>query len=200
MIESNVSRETHIRLDAFRAEFTRWSTRMNLVSGAERGRLDERHIADSLQLMAIRPPTGRWFDIGTGGGFPGAILAAAEPEHGAEITLVESNLKKAAFLRTVCTAMGARARVLAERAERVIGREEAPDTVSARALASLPDLLAMLEPWLSARTIGLFPKGRRAAEELAAARKKWTFDCEAHPSRTADDAVILEIANLSPRS
>ena len=197
MRPDDVSRETRERIDAFRSEFRRWAPRINLTSAGERGRLDERHIADSLQLMAIRPPRGQWFDIGTGGGFPGAILAAAEPDHEATVTMVESNNKKAAFLRSACTAMGARARVVAERAETVVARTPPPDTVSARALAPLDDLLTMLEPWLAKGTVGLFPKGRRAEEEIAAALLRWRFGCERHASQTASDATILEITALS---
>ena len=193
----DVSRETRERLDIFRVEFARWAPSINLTSGSERGRLDERHIADSLQLLAIRRPTGTWFDIGTGGGFPGAILAAAQADHDARIALVESNHKKAAFLRATVLAMGSNAVVHAERAGAVIAREVPPTTVSARALASLTDLLAMLEPWLANGTVGLFPKGRRADAEIAEARQRWRFGCTRHPSRTADDAVVLEITDLT---
>ena len=193
----HVSRETRERLEVFRAEFARWAPRINLTSGSEQGRLGERHIEDSLQLIDIRHPKGRWFDIGTGGGFPGAILAAAQADHDGRIAMVESNNKKAAFLRSTILAMNADATIHAERAETVVSREAPPETVSARALASLDDLLIMLEPWLANGTVGLFPKGRRADEEIAAARNRWRFDCRRHPSRTANDAVVLEIADLA---
>ena len=170
---------------------------MNLTSASERGQLDERHIEDSLQLLAIRPPMGRWVDVGTGGGFPGLVLAAAEPDHAAHVTLVESNGKKAAFLRASVLAMGSHATVVAERAERVARREPPPNTVSARALASLADLFSMLEPWLSRGTVGLFPKGRRAEEEIEEAERHWRFECVRHPSATAPDAIVLEVTNLA---
>ena len=195
----DVSRETVRRLTIFRTEFERWSERINLTAGVEHA-LDERHIMDSLQLLAIRPPVSRWVDVGTGGGFPGAILAAAEADHDATITMIESNNKKAAFLRAVSLAMGSNARVLAERAEVVVAREDAPDTVSARALAPLPKLLALLEPWLENGTVGVFPKGRMAVEELKAAERDWRFECELHPSQTAADATIVTVRNLSRRS
>ena len=164
---------------------------MNLTSAAERGNLDERHIGDSLQLLALGADAVRWVDIGTGGGFPGAILAAALPPD--TVTMVESNVKKAAFLRAACLAMDVRATVLNERAEAVVARVDPPDVVSARAVASLSDLIVVTEPWLRAGAVGLFPKGRGAEAEVEAARERHTFAVERHPSKVADDSVVLTV-------
>lgn len=188
----HVSRETlNTRLDAFRAEFARWSARTNLTSASERGNLDERHIADSLQLLEHVPVVGGWVDVGTGGGFPGAIVAASLPSN--TVTMIESNNKKAAFLRAACIAMDVDATVLPERAEAVVARVNPPDVVSARAVASLTDLLDTLHPWLRAGTLGLFPKGRSAEAEIAEARVRHDFDVERHPSTVADDSVVLAV-------
>lgn len=192
MNNAPVSRETlERRLDAFRAEFARWSRHMNLTSASERGNLNERHIHDSLQLLDLAPSARTWVDVGTGGGFPGAILTAALPDD--TVSMVESNAKKAAFLRAACLAMGVRADVRDARAETVVASTPAPDVVSARAVAPLPDLLNMLAPWLVAGTLGLFPKGRTAEDEVAAARERHRFEVERHPSRTAEDAMVLAI-------
>lgn len=192
MTALSVSRETlDRRLDAFRGEFARWSARTNLTSAAERRNLDERHIADSLQLLDHVPDVTRWVDIGTGGGFPGAIVAAALPP--GTVTMVESNGKKAAFLRAACLAMDVRAAVVPDRAEAVVARSEPPDVVSARAVAPLAELLDMLHPWLRRGTLGLFPKGRNAEAEIAEARERHHFDVERHPSTVADDSVVLAV-------
>lgn len=192
----SVSRETPdaalgARLDAFRAEFARWSRRINLVASNGRGAIEERHIEDSLQLLDHAGDPSSWVDLGSGGGFPGLIVAAALPPD--TVTLVESNNKKAAFLRSAALAMGVRVEVRAERIERVVPVLPAPDVVSARALASLDDLLAMTAPWLAAGTLGLFPKGRMAADEIAAARARHDFDVETVPSRVAADSSVLRI-------
>ena len=193
----DVSRETlQTRLEAFHREFTRWSARINLTSASERGKLHHRHIADSLQLLDLAPNVTRWVDVGTGGGFPGAVVSAALPS--GTVTMVESNNKKAAFLRAACLAMDVDATVLAERAEGVVRRLEAPDVVSARAVAPLGQLLDLLHPWLERATLGLFPKGRGAEDEIAAARERHDFDVVRHPSRVSDDSVVLAV-RMGPR-
>ena len=192
----DVSRETlDARVAAFRAEFARWSPRINLTSSAERTNLDERHIADSLQLLDLAPDARAWIDVGTGGGFPGAILAAALPP--GTVTMVESNNKKAAFLRAACLAMDVRATVLAERAEAVVARMAPPDVVSARAVASLTDLLDLTHPWLRAGALGLFPKGRGAEREIEAARERHAFEVARHPSAVGDDGTVLAVTMAS---
>ena len=192
MSPTDVSRETlDERLEAFRFEFAKWSRRINLTSASERGNLDERHIADSLQLLALAPGAKRWVDIGTGGGFPGVILTAALPP--GTVTMVESNNKKCAFLRSACVAMGVRADVRAERAEAVVARTDPPDVVSARAVASLADLLDLLHPWLRGGTLGLFPKGRGVEAEIMEARERHAFDVVRHPSAIARDSTVLAV-------
>ena len=196
--EVAVSRETvERRLDAFRAEFARWSSRINLTAADERGTIDERHIADSLQLLDHAGAPHRWVDVGTGGGFPGLVVAAALPP--GTVTLVESNGKKAAFLRSAALAMGVAVDVRAERAERVVGALSPPDVVSARAVASLADLLILLGPWLAGGALGLFPKGRGAEAEIELAREAHDFDVERRPSRVAPDSTVLLITGYRGR-
>ena len=172
---------------------------MNLTSSSDDNAIVERHVQDSLQLTPLAGSAGTWVDVGTGGGFPGAILAAAFAEDGPAVTLVESNTRKAAFLRAACVAMEVSVDVLAERAERVVERLDPPSVVSARAVASLNDLLGLLAPWLGRGTRGVFPKGRDAEREIMEARDAWDFDVRRHPSTTAPDATILEIVSLRPK-
>ncbi|HEY8383914.1 MAG TPA: 16S rRNA (guanine(527)-N(7))-methyltransferase RsmG [Microvirga sp.] len=195
----HVSRETLGRLDTLVTELARWQNIKNLVGPATLQEVWTRHIADSLQLLALAPDARRWLDLGSGAGFPGLVLAIAGS--GTEVHLVESNSRKCAFLRHVARLTGAPARVHEARLETVVpdfrGRA---DVVSARALAALPQLLAWTQPLLTTGTTGLFPKGREALVELTEARKSWTFHEEMIPSRTDSEARILRITQLESRS
>lgn len=195
----HVSRETLSRLDTLVTELARWQTIKNLVGPATLQEVWTRHIADSLQLLALAPNARTWLDLGSGAGFPGLVLAIAGS--GTEVHLVESNSRKCAFIRQVARLTGAPARVHEARLEAVVpdfqGRV---DVVSARALAALPQLLAWTQPLLTTGTTGLFPKGREALAELTEARKSWTFQEEMIPSRTDSEARILRITQLESRS
>lgn len=198
---TGVSRETRQRLNVFVSEFHRWNARHNLTSKADDVAVIERHVSDSIQLANFAPAVCDWVDVGSGGGFPGAILAATfadDPDR--SVTLIESNAKKCAFLRHVCLAMNAPVTVLNERVERSVVSRDAPTIVSARAVASLTRLCKLLQPWLQGGTTGLFPKGRAYEDELDEARGSWEFDCRPHRSCTASDSVILEIANVRPKT
>ncbi len=196
-----VSRETLARLDAFAVLFERWSQRINLVASSTGPDLWSRHIADSAQLLRLAPEARHWVDLGSGGGFPGAIIAILMDETpDARVDLIESNRKKAAFLQTVRAQCAQRAHVHADRIEAALPGLPAPDVVTARALASLPRLLDMTRAWLSGPTTALFHKGRGYAAEVEESRDRWDFDLLQHPSLIARDAVILEIRNLRARA
>jgi 16S rRNA (guanine527-N7)-methyltransferase len=157
-----------------------------------------RHIADSLQLLALAPQARTWLDLGSGAGFPGLVVAIAGAERGLSVHLVESNARKCAFLRHVARLAGVKAEIHAARLETVVphfvGRAE---IVSARALAPLPELLRWTEPLLTTGTVGLFPKGREVASELTEAGKSWKFETEILPSRTDPEAGILRVTHLT---
>lgn len=189
-----VSRETVARLSRYAEMVGQWQRQINLVAPATISELWSRHILDSVQLFALKPSALRWVDIGSGGGFPGLVIAIFLAESaGGVIDLVESNNKKAAFLRHVAGELCLPARIHADRAESVLERVKTPEIVTARALASLEVLLTMTNLLLKSGAVGLFPKGRGYEQELTAARKSWHFSCEAHPSVTDADARILEI-------
>lgn len=96
-----VSRETQERLQHFAALFQKWAKAINLVAPSTLDDLWHRHIADSSQIFQIHPQPATWVDLGSGGGFPGVITAIFLAElQGGWVHLVESNHKKAAFLRT----------------------------------------------------------------------------------------------------
>lgn len=165
----SVSRETRERLEAYVEILLRWNHTINLVSRKDEANIWDRHIEDALTLAPHIPDgVGHAIDLGSGGGLPGIVLAIAT---GVEFYLVESDQRKAAFLREAIRHTGANAVVHAERAEQA----RLPPTllVTARALATLPKLLTWAAPLLLPGGVCLFPKGRNIAEELTLASAQW---------------------------
>ncbi len=193
----HVSRETEERLDSFLALLGKWTTTINLVSRATLSSAWLRHILDSAQLFALRPAAARhWADLGTGGGFPGVVVAilAKEDAHDLRFTFVESDQRKAAFLSAVVRDLGLQAVILAERIEDA--QPLAADVVSARALAPLPDLLGYTRRHIAPGGVALFPKGASVNAELAESLERWRFSVQKHPSRTDPEAVVLQIGEI----
>jgi 16S rRNA (guanine527-N7)-methyltransferase len=201
LAEHNVSRETSRKLDLLVDELARWQKIKNLVGPGTLAEVWTRHIADSLQLLAIEPQARRWVDLGSGAGFPGLVLATALAERaGAHVHLVESNARKCAFLRHVARLAGAPAKTHQARIEAVVfGLAGAVEIVTARAVAPLARLVAWSEPLLKTGTLGLFPKGREVQSELTEAGKSWRLDAELIPSRTDSEARIVRIRSLHER-
>lgn len=198
-----VSRETAARLDRLVALLLAWQQRINLIAPSTEPTIWTRHVADSLQLMALAPQARIWVDLGAGGGFPGLAIACAladKPAPGACAHLVESNAKKAAFLRQAAREASAAAVVHAERIEDFVNHApEGIEVVTARALAPLVDLFAMAYPLLKKGAYGLFPKGQDVASELTEATKCWKIQADLVPSRTDPKARIVILRGLEPR-
>ena len=197
-----VSRETLDRLDRFVAVLLEWQQRMNLIASSTEPKLGTRHIADSLQLLALAPQAHTWVDLGSGAGFPGVVLACALADTpGARVHLVERSTKKAAFLREAVHATGAHAEVHAVGLEDFIENLAAPvDVVTARALAPLAGLLAATYPLLKTGTLGLFPKGQDVDAELTEAAKCWSIQSSLVPSLTDPKARIVRITGIKTLS
>jgi 16S rRNA (guanine527-N7)-methyltransferase len=197
----DVSRETFERLLKYEAMFFKWSKAINLAAPSTLQEFWLRHVVDSAQIASLQKLSGKWVDIGSGGGLPGIILAVFLTEAGAEpIHLVESNGKKAAFLRSALTETGAKGIVINQRVESALAKVGKVDIVTARALSSLSALFAMAEAWLSQGATGLFHKGREFQREIEEARGGWYFDLIEHASVVESDSVILEISNLKRRN
>ncbi|RUV19116.1 16S rRNA (guanine(527)-N(7))-methyltransferase RsmG [Mesorhizobium sp. M7A.F.Ca.MR.245.00.0.0] len=194
-----VSRETFDRLVAFEQMFQKWNRSINLVAQSTSGDVWQRHILDSAQLGRIEPVSKRWVDLGSGGGFPGLVMAFLLAERdGASIDLIESNRKKASFLQTVVGQFSLPARVVARRIDDSHGLVSTPQIVTARALAPLSTLLDLSAPWLVSGARGLFHKGRDYRTEVQESVHRWSFDLVEHPSVTDVGGVILELSNLRP--
>lgn len=197
-----VSRETIDRLDRFAGIFAQWQRRTNLIAPSTEAKLWTRHIADSLQLIALAPRAQIWVDLGSGGGFPGLVIACALAETpGAQVHLVESNAKKAAFLREAARLTGAPAMIHAERiADFVRHAPDRLDVVTARALAPLAELLAEAYPLLKTGSIGLFPKGQDVEAELTEAAKYWNIQATLAPSCTDPRSRIVVVNAIEPKN
>jgi 16S rRNA (guanine527-N7)-methyltransferase len=195
-----VSRETLDRLDRFVATLVEWQQRINLVASSTEPKLWTRHIADSLQLITPAPNALIWVDLGSGGGFPGLVVACALADvSGARVHLVESSTKKAAFLREAVRATGAPAEIHACRIEDFVKNFAAPvDVVTARALAPLADLLTAAYPLLKTGAMGLFPKGQDVGLELTQAAKCWSIQSSLAPSLTDPKGRIVCVTRVDP--
>ena len=195
----DVSRETTQRLDRFVELLLTWQGTTNLIASSTIPHLWTRHVADSLQLIDLAPDALVWADLGSGGGFPGLVIACALADRsGGAVHLVESNAKKAAFLREAQRITGAPATVHHERIEDFVrGFEGQADAVTARALAPLKPLLDMSFPLLGkSAVVGLFPKGQNVELELGEARRSWNIKVNLVPSRTDPIARIVVIRGL----
>lgn len=194
-----VSRETADRLDHFANLFQKWAKAINLVAPSTLDDLWTRHIADSAQIFQLAPRPMTWADLGSGGGFPGVITAIFLAELGdGWVHLVESNNKKAAFLRTALVETGARGSVHPVRIEKASEIVAEVEAISARALGELDLLLAFSEPWARRNPAvkAFFHKGRDYRAEIDKARRRWAFDLVIHPSMIERDSVILEIGGI----
>ena len=188
------------RLDRFVEALLTWQAKTNLIAPSTIPELWTRHIADSLQLLALAPSAKHWVDFGSGGGFPGIPIACAlAGTPGAVIHLVESNHKKAAFLREAVRLTGAPAKVHARRVEDFVdGFAEPVEIVTARALAPLENLLAKAYPLLKRGAQALFLKGQDVEVELTEASKCWTMEAELVRSVTDSSGRIVRIRSLQP--
>lgn len=194
-----VSRETLGRLKQFVTMVQKWSRAINLVAPSTLDDVWRRHVADSLQIYALNPGPLRWLDLGSGAGFPGLVTAIMLAEtDGGHVDLVESNHKKAAFLRSVLIETGARGTVHPIRIDAAPPIVSGIDALSARALATLDNLLAMGEPWLAEGATAWWHKGRDYRSEVAIARRSWRFDLVEHVSRVDAASVVLQISNVRP--
>lgn len=193
---ADVSRETLARFRTYETLIKKWNPRINLVSKASLDELWARHFLDSVQVFEAGSRVGRWADLGTGGGFPGIVVAimAAEKCPGMDVICVESDARKAVFLKTVLRETGVKGTVLSERIEEVAPLKA--DIVSARALASLSDLLGYADRHLADGGKAILPKGADHEKELKEALETWSFQADKLPSKTNPEAVVLRIGEI----
>jgi 16S rRNA (guanine527-N7)-methyltransferase len=196
-----VSRETESRLDRYVDLLLEWQAKTNLVAPSTLPTLWTRHIADSLQLLTIAPSARTWADLGSGGGFPGVVLACALAEtSGAMVHLVERNAKKAAFLREALRVSDSPGTVhladIGDSVDRIVGKV---DCVTARAVAPLHQLIGFVQPLVSQGAKALFLKGQDVEAELTEATRYWSINPQLHSSRTGGRGWIVELDRIERR-
>jgi len=196
-----VSRETEARLDRYLDLLRQWQAKTNLVAPSTLPHLWTRHVADSLQLLTLAPAAKIWVDLGSGGGFPGVVLACALAETpGTMVHLVERNSKKAAFLREALRITSAPGIVHAGGIEDIVDSIEGPiDCVTARALAPLHQLIGYAEPLVKRGAKALFLKGQDVESELTEATKYWNIKPNLHSSLTGGQGWIVELDRIERR-
>ena len=196
-----VSRETEARLDRYVALLLEWQSKTNLVAPSTLPHLWTRHISDSLQLLALAPAAKAWADFGSGGGFPGVVLACAMADvSGAKVHLIERIAKKAAFLREALRVTGAPGAVHpADIGDTVDSLAGQVDCVTARALAPLHQLIGFAEPLVRKGAKALFLKGQDVEAELTEATKYWNIQPRLHSSRSGGHGWIVELDRIERR-
>ncbi len=183
------------RLQRFAELLLRWNATLNLIAARDAQVLWRRHIEDSLQLVPLLPAqAGRGIDLGTGGGFPGLVLAIVT---GVPFDLIESDQRKAAFLRSAVLETGASAIVHSCRIEAASVAPAA--VVTARALAPLSRLLPLASRLLADDGVCLLLKGAKADDEVAEAERDWDMTVTRVPSRTHPDGVVLRLSHVRRR-
>ena len=194
----DVSRETIERLEHFQSLVLKWTNKINLIARGTQAEVWDRHIVDSAQVWLAAPAEWtKWVDIGSGGGFPALVLAiiAKEKHPDGAFTLIESDQRKCAFLRTVIRELDLNATVKSERIEQA--DPENADILSARALASLDILLGFCERHMSSDGTALFQKGRKVQEEIAEAEQKWRFDYDLRTSITDAESSLVVVKGIA---
>lgn len=194
---TDVSRETTEKLEHYARLIEKWNPKINLVARSTLQDISDRHIRDSAQLAElVGPAQGKWLDLGSGGGLPGLVAAIQYTDQPVDFHLVESDQRKATFLRTCIRELGlTRVTIHPARIESLI--PAAADIVSARALAPLPLLMSYVERHLKQGGSAWLMKGENWRDELRDAEVQWRFRHVAHPSRTQKNAAILEVSDIS---
>ena len=197
-----VSRETEQRLDRFVGLLLEWQAKTNLVAPSTLPHLWTRHVSDSLQLLALAPAANVWVDLGSGGGFPGLVLACAlADKSGATVHLIERNTKKAAFLREALRITASPGIVhLAEIGDTVDRITGPVDCLTARALAPLHQLIGFAEPLVRKGAKALFLKGQDVEAELTETTKYWNIQPKLHSSRSGGQGWIVELDHIERRN
>lgn len=186
----NVSRETISRLQIYHETLIKWQKAINLVSPKTMDEVWGRHFADSAQLSQHIAESQKIADLGSGAGFPGLVLAVMRPD--LEIHLIESDLRKAEFLKNVSRETKSKVTVHNDRVEKILGQVVVPDVITARAFAPLTEILAMIPENCRGAEL-LLLKGKMALEEVEEARKTFNFTCADFVSATEPEARILKI-------
>lgn len=187
------------KLERYQTLLLRWQKTINLVSPKTINDAWARHFEDSLQLLPYIPASIKTlWDLGSGAGFPGLVLAIARPD--VSVNLIESDTRKSAFLQTVSReTYSGNVHVRNDRLEDILNDLPPPDMMTARAFAPLEKILAMTAPVWEAnpKIVFVLPKGRNVTDEIAAAQRLFSFEIIRHPSSISPESCVLIVSKLA---
>ncbi len=198
--KNGVSRETLNDLRSFSASVEKWSKSINLVASSTVAEFWQRHILDGVQLLSLAPNSpGHWCDLGSGGGLPGIVIALILRETSpiTTVTLIESDARKAAFLKLSARNYQLATKIVCARIEKA--PEENADVVSARALAPLDILLGLVSRHLDSDGVAILPKGKRFEQEVEQARRSWHFEMKVERSAVDEESRVLLVSEIAPK-
>ncbi|WP_417586770.1 16S rRNA (guanine(527)-N(7))-methyltransferase RsmG [Pararhodobacter oceanensis] len=199
-VGANVSRETLDALVDYSENLIKWSGKINLIAPSTMTELWTRHICDSAQVLRLAPDgPAQWADLGSGGGLPGIVVAILlkDASPGARTQLIESDKRKAAFLKLMIERHALNANVVVERIEKAPSAKA--DIVTARALAPLDLLLTYVAQHMQPMGTALLFKGRNFQAELDQASLAWQFNVEVETSRVDPESRVLRLSRLRKR-
>jgi 16S rRNA (guanine527-N7)-methyltransferase len=187
--------EIKSRLEIYAALIGKWQAKINLIGASTLSDLWTRHFRDSYQLAELPGAWAEWVDLGSGGGFPGLVIALTNSSAG-RVHLIESDKRKVAFLREVSRETRTDVEIHVGRIESILPKlceQISFDVVSARALAPLPLLVEYATPALNKGATGLFLKGRGLSAELTELPPNNSLDIQIVASRTEPGGSIVVV-------
>ncbi len=192
-----VSRETCEKLNIYYELLIDWNKKINLVSRKSMDSSWTRHFLDSAQLWLYAPTASKsWLDFGSGAGFPGLVIGiiAQELKPELDVLLVEKNRKKALFMKEVSKKLSLNVGIVCSKIEEI--KPQRADIISSRAFGSLRLLIEIAYMHKNDRTIGLFPKGKKFANEIQESLIFWDFTVKKIRNLLDLDSSILKIGNI----
>jgi len=192
------SKETKEKLNIYSFILKDWQKKINLVSDSTLENMWERHFLDSAQLYSLLPKQEKGsvvYDVGTGAGFPGMILAIMGRK---DIVLCESSKKKCTFLEEV--KKQTHTKVIIDNIRAELLPSNTANSVIARAVKPLEGLLKIAKPLINRKGLCIFPKGVNWKKELSIAEKFFNIDYDLVQSITSKESFIFVIKNIESKN
>ena len=198
----NVSRETYLDFENFVTMILKKSKEINIISKktAVKELIRERHIIDSAQIIDFIDLTNNTTsDIGSGGGFPGIVMAimAKNLKKDMKFNLYEKSYHKSLFLKEVSRELKLDTEVI--QGDIFKNRDLKSGTIIARAFKPLPVVLELVyKNFTSYKNLVLF-MGKNGQKILSETLKNWDFDYVEKKSLTNEDSFLLNIKNIKKK-
>ena len=192
------SKKTKENLNIYSFILKDWQKKINLVGNSTLENMWERHFLDSAQLYSLLPKQEKGsvvYDVGSGAGFPGMVLAIMGRE---DIVLCESSKKKCTFLEEV--KKQTRSKVIIDNIRAELLSPNTANTVIARAVKPLEGLLKIAEPLINRKGLCIFPKGVNWKKELSIAEKFFHIDYDLVQSITSKESFIFVIKSIERKN